>query len=162
MKFTVNSDSLVETFKVLLKIAPPRATIPILRDVLMEAEGNKLTLTCFDLEIAASTDLAAVVSEKGACTVQLRRLNNIIKSFAGTDIEFESDGGKLSFNVGTERYTLDASESAQFPDVPHPPEERVSLPAQTIKHLIDRTRFAVTKEQSRFTLAGLRRGAGDG
>ncbi|QDH23922.1 DNA polymerase III subunit beta [Neokomagataea tanensis] len=159
MKFTVDRTLLQRALAHIHSVAEKRNTIPILANVLLNFEGSTLRLTATDMEIAVVEEIAAEGPTPGSTTVPASVLFEIVRKLPdGISIEFnhpESDA-PLKLQAGRYATNLNVLPVDDFPamvagDLPH----RFVVPAATLKGLIDRTKFAISTEETRYYLNGI-------
>ena len=136
-----------------------RNTIPILSNVLLQASGGSLTLTATDLDTEIIETVDADVVAEGGTTAPAHLLYEIIRKLpdgAQVDIEYAQDDQRLTVKGGRSRFTLACLPRDDFPemsagDLPH----KFSLEAGDIARVIDKTRFAISSEETRYYLNGI-------
>ncbi len=159
MKFKADRATLLRALAHVQSVVEKRNTIPILANVMLATKGGALTLTATDMEIAVVEDVAASVSRDGVCTAPAATLYEIVRKLPDTaEIELDHPGGdaQLALRAGRYATSLVVLPSEDFPSMtagtlPH----RFALPAQTLRGLIDRTRFAISTEETRYYLNGI-------
>jgi len=159
MQFTIERSALLRSLTHVQGVVERRTTIPILSNVLLRAAGGKLGLTATDMDLAIVEGVAADIGQEGATTVPAHTLYDIVRKLPeGSQVEVGSGGeqGQLEIRSGRSRLSLTALPSEDFPvmadgDLPH----RFLVPAETLRRLIDRTRFAMSTEETRYYLNGL-------
>jgi DNA polymerase-3 subunit beta len=135
-----------------------RNTIPILSNVLVRADRNRLTLKATDLDLEVTETVAAEVGQPGATTVPAHILHDIVRKLPdGAEVQLDTgDGSQLSLKSGRSRFTLQVLPEADFPDLTTGEfATRFTLPAATLKKLIERTQFAISTEETRYYLNGI-------
>lgn len=158
MKLSISRDQLLKPLQQVCGVVEKRQTLPVLANVLLVAQGGKLSLTGTDLEVEliADTDLAGEFGE-GEITVPARKLLDICKSLPGSaEIEIRQDGQKLTLKSGKSRFTLTTLPANEFPNL----EEGVgafsfSISQKGLKKLIDKTAFAMAQQDVRYYLNGM-------
>ncbi len=135
-----------------------RNTIPILSNVRLDAGEGCLSLNATDMDLDIVDKGDANVSQPGATTARAQTLYEIVRKLPeGSQVEFDSDGeGQLLLSSGRSRFTLTCLPTDDFPvmsggEMVH----TFSLPASEIRGLIDRTRFAISTEETRYYLNGI-------
>lgn len=136
-----------------------RTTIPILSNVLLQVNGGQLGLTATDMDLAIVEGVPAQVTQDGATTVPAHTLYDIVRKLPeGSQVEVGSGGeqGQLEIKSGRSKLSLTTLPSEDFPvmsdgDLPH----RFTFSANVLRRLIDRTRFAMSTEETRYYLNGL-------
>jgi len=164
MKFSVQREHLENELQFLQGIAEKKKTIPILSNILMSAEGEVLSLVATDLEVSLSTACPANVAEDGGCTVNSKKLFEVVRALPAGEINMSSDSGEwLEVRTGESYFRLVALPVNDFPEVPKPEfTDAAELPHAVFREMIRRTLFAVTKEDVRYSLNGALLEIGDG
>lgn len=159
MKLTIERAALLRALGHVQSVVERRNTIPILSNVMLDARDGALNLTATDMDVAIVESVPAEVSGAGATTVPAHTLYDIVRKLPeGAQIGLESDaeGNQLHLNAGRARFRLGTLDTAEFPamsdgDLPH----GFSLSAGDFRTLIDRTRFAISTEETRYYLNGI-------
>ena len=158
MKFTIERAALLKALGRVQSVVERRNTIPILSNVRIEAGDGHLGLNATDMDLDVVDQVTASVETPGATTAPALTLYEIVRKLPdGSEIEFESsEDGQLAIRSGRSRFTLSCLPTDEFPvmsggDLPH----TFSLPAAEIRGLIDRTRFAISTEETRYYLNGI-------
>jgi DNA polymerase-3 subunit beta len=159
MKFTADRATLLKALAHVQSVVEKRNTIPILANVMIAVRDGKLTLTATDMEIAVVEEVAAQSARNGACTAPAATLYEIVRRLPeGVEVEFDHGGGDAPLKLRAGRYTtsLVALPVDDFPSMtagtlPH----KFALSAAALRGLIDRTRFAISTEETRYYLNGI-------
>lgn len=159
MKLTIERAAFLRSLNHVQSVVERRNTIPILSNVLIEAADGRLSLTTTDMDLAMVESVEADIAESGAITTPAHTLYDIVRKLPdGAQIALEYDGTeqKLSLASGRSRFVLACLPREEFPvmaedDMPH----KFVLSAQDLKSLIDKTRFAISTEETRFYLNGI-------
>ncbi|WP_262692752.1 DNA polymerase III subunit beta [Kordiimonas aestuarii] len=158
MKVTIERNSLLKTLGHVQSVVERRNTIPILSNVMMEADGDTVSMTATDLDIAIVERTKANVAQGGAITVPAHTLFDIVRKLPdGSEVELTAeDNDRLIVKAGRSRFTLACLDKEDFPvmsegDMPH----RFELAAAELKRLIDKARFAISTEETRYYLNGI-------
>ena len=106
MKFQVNRDVFSEAVSFAVKLLPQRTTLPILSGVLIETTDSGLTLSSFDYEVSAQTEIAAEVDEPGKILVSGRLLADIASRLPNAPVRFSTEEGRISVTCGSAKFTL--------------------------------------------------------
>jgi len=158
MKFKAPRDSLLRSLNLVAGVVERRQTLPILANVLLVLEGDRLSLTGTDLEVelVGRVQLPAA-GEDGEVTVPARKLADICKSLPeGSDIDFSVSGGKATVKSGRSRFTLSTLPAREFPNVEDSMgTHQLTLKQGQLKRLIDRTGFAMAQQDVRYYLNGM-------
>ena len=158
MRATVERSHLLRSLSHVHRVVERRNTIPILSNVLVRADGGKLTLKATDLDLEVTETVAAEVGQSGATTVPAHILHDIVRKLPdGAEVSLDTgEGPQLALKSGRSRFTLQMLPESDFPDLTTGEfQTRFSLPAATIKKLIDRTQFAISTEETRYYLNGI-------
>ena len=116
MKFTVNREKLQKALQRVGSIIGSRSMLPVLGNVMIQAEEGVLTLTTTDLEIRISTKVEATVESAGVTTIPARKLASLVGCFVGTDVVFDVDEkDHIKIRCGTSHFTLLGLPAMDFP-----------------------------------------------
>src|SRR4029078_11385338 len=159
MKVTVERAELLKSLGHVHRVVERRNTIPILSNVLINAERGKLSLKATDLDLEVIDAIAAEVSPGGSTTVPAHMFYEIVRKLPdGTQIVIEGSGDRavLSIRAGRSRFTLQTLPESDFPDLAAGEmTHSFKLPAADFKRLIDKTQFAISTEETRYYLNGI-------
>lgn len=159
MKFTVSRDALLKPLNLVAGVVERRQTLPILANVLMVLEKDRLSLTGTDLEVelVGRLQLAPGSGEPGELTVPARKLVDICKSLPeGSQISFSAEDGKVTVKSGRSRFTLSTLPAREFPNVEDSMgTHQLTIKQGQLKRLIDRTGFAMAQQDVRYYLNGM-------
>ncbi len=158
MKATIERATLLRCLSHVQSVVERRNTIPILSNVLIEAEGNGLRVMATDLDLQVVEHIeAASVESDGAITVSAHLLFDIARKLPeGSQVSLETAENRMDVKAGRSRFKLPTLPRDDFPvivegDLP----TSFSLPAKTLAEMIDRTRFAISTEETRYYLNGI-------
>ncbi|MDA0341329.1 MAG: DNA polymerase III subunit beta [Proteobacteria bacterium] len=159
MKFTIDRAALLRPLGHVQSVVERRNTIPILANVLLKAGNGRLSLTATDMDMDIVESVDCNVGADGALTVPAHTLYDIIRKLPdGSEVSLEATGeaGRVSVTAGRSSFTLPALPADEFPsmsgeELPH----RFSMAAADAKSMIDRTRFAISNEETRYYLNGI-------
>ncbi len=159
MKIKADRASLLKALTHVQSVVEKRNTIPILANVKIEAHDTRLRLTATDMEIAVVEDVPASSLADGACTAPAATLYEIVRKLPeGAEVQLEHSGGDAQLALRAGRYTtslvvlpIDDFPSMTAGTLPY----RFALSAQHLRGLIDRTRFAISTEETRYYLNGI-------
>ena len=158
MKFSVSRDALIKPLNLVAGVVERRQTLPILSNVLLSLEGNRVSLTGTDLEVEL-VGRVEVVNEgpDGDITVPARKLVDICKSLPdGVDIAFTVEDGKVTVKAGRSRFTLSTLPAVEFPTVEAGEGEvELELAKGLVRQMIERTGFAMAQQDVRYYLNGM-------
>ena len=156
MEITVTRQDLVKELTATQSVVERKTTIPILSNFLIEADGDRLNITATDLDQAIRTSAAAKVKKPGACTIPARKLYDYIKLLPDGDISIKLlDNHWVQIRSGRSNTKMVGMARANYPQVPEfPSVTATSISSLALKTLINRTIFAISNEESRYTLNG--------
>ena len=160
MKINVERGAFLKALGHVQSVVERRNTIPILSNVMIEAAKGQVKLTATDLDIEIVEALPADVLRNGAATAPAHMLYDIVRKLPeGAQVQAEllsSEGGRLVVSAGSVRFELACLPKEDFPQMaagalPH----RFRLASDDLKRLVDKTRFAISTEETRFYLMGI-------
>ncbi len=155
MEFTVSRSDLVRELSLSQGVVEKKTTIPILSNVLLEASGDHVALTATDLELGISCTCPARVRKEGAGTLPARKLLDYVRLLPEGDVQMKFlDNHWASITCGRSRTRIAGMSRESFPELPQMPEPIATLPMRLLASMISRTSFAISMEESRFTLNG--------
>ncbi len=156
MEFVIKQNILKEELGFVQGIVEKKSTIPVLSNILIESVGeNTIRIVGTDLDVTVRCEAEADIKKSGAMCIQARKLFDIVRLLEGGDVHFtkeENDWVKL--NSGKSNFRLAGVSRDTFPEVPSFKSAPMKLSADIFNHFIQNTAFAITNEQSRFTLSG--------
>ena len=158
MKATIERATLLKGLSHVQSVVERRNTIQILSNVLIEAtaEGS-LKLMATDLDLQINETVSAAVDQPGATTVSAHTLFDIARKLPeGSQVSLAAADGKMTIMAGRAKFQLGTLPRDDFPVIAEG-ELPVSfeLPAETLKQIIDKTRFAISTEETRYYLNGI-------
>jgi DNA polymerase-3 subunit beta len=156
MEITVSRAELLRELTATQSVVERKTTIPILSNFLIEAADDRLTITATDLDQSIKTSCAAKVKKPGACTIPARKLYDYIKLLADGDISIKlMENHWVQIRSGRSNTKMVGMARANFPQVPAFPEAGLTkIPSASLKNMIGKTIFAISNEESRYTLNG--------
>jgi len=155
MEFTVSRADLVRELNLSQGVVEKKTTIPILSNVLVEADGDKIELTATDLELGIRCSCAARVKKSGAGTIPARRLLDYVRLLPDGDVHVKiADNHWANLTSGRSKTRIAGMSRDSFPELPAMPEMLAEIPIGVLAGLISKTVFAISSEESRFTLNG--------
>ena len=157
MKATIERATLLKALGHVQSVVERRNTIPILSNVLIEASEGGLRLMATDLDLQINELIAAQVETPGATTVPAHTLFDIARKLSeGSQVQLTAAEGKMLVVAGRARFNLQTLPREDFPVIAEGElPTRFDLPAETLKQIIDKTRFAISTEETRYYLNGI-------
>jgi DNA polymerase-3 subunit beta len=156
MEISVSKFDLLKELTATQGVVERKTTIPILSNFLFEAGEGHISITATDLDLSLRTSCAARVKKEGACTIPARKLYDYVKLLPDGDISIKlMENHWVQIRSGRSNTKMVGMARANFPAVPSFPESiALKLPAAVLRTLIAKTIFAISNEESRYTLNG--------
>ena len=155
MEFSVKKFDLQEELELTQGVVERKTTIPILSNILVEATGSRLTITATDLELSIRTSCEAKVKTEGSGTIPAKKLLELVRLLPDEEIRFKLlDNHWIQILCGRKTYKLVGMSKDNFPALPPFPHALVKIPAKLVSGLVAKTSFAISMEESRYTLNG--------
>ena len=151
MKFICDRSTLSNALAGVSKAVAAHSNIPILEAVLFHAEQGRIILTGYDLEMAITTSVPAIVSAPGEIALSAKLIGDMVRRMTTDDIEIESND-KLNVTVrgGITEFQLNSMNPMDYPELPDfGVDEAVEIEASTLKSMIDTTLFAVSLDEKK-------------
>lgn len=156
MKFKINKDEFLNQISLVQSIVEKRNTMPILSNVLINVYENFIELMATDLEVGLKSTFSAKVELIGSTTVSAKKLFEIVRELPEKDIIFEQSDKDLKITCNRINFKLVCISPDEFPSFPTFSEfEFLSIEEKTLKEMIDKTIYATSMEESRFSLNGI-------
>jgi DNA polymerase-3 subunit beta len=155
MEFTVSKADLVRELGLSQGVVEKKTTIPILSNVLMEAQGDRVTFTATDLELGIRCSCPARVKKEGSGTIPARKLLEYVRLLPEGDLTIKFlENHWASLTSGRSKTKIAGMSRDSFPELPVSPAVTAEIPSKQLAGMIQRTMFAISMEESRFTLNG--------
>jgi DNA polymerase III subunit beta len=157
MKATIERATLLKSLGHVQSVVERRNTIPILSNVLIEATADGLRLMATDLDLQINETVEAQVETPGATTVSAHTLFDIARKLPeGSQVSLAAADGKMQVVAGRARFNLQTLPRDDFPVIAEGElTTNFELPAATLRQIIDKTRFAISTEETRYYLNGI-------
>lgn len=157
MNLTIAKEQLINGLQSVQNIVSTRTTLPILSNVLLRAEGDRLELTATDLDVTITCTVEAAVKTAGATTVPVKKLFGISRELGSREIDIEVDDKNVcSLKAGASFYKIRGLGAEEFPPLPKFKEDKkVVLPQEKIRSMLRKTSFAISTDESRYVLNGI-------
>ncbi|MBA3837328.1 MAG: DNA polymerase III subunit beta [Sphingomonas sp.] len=158
MKATIERATLLKGLSHVQSVVERRNTIPILSNVLIEASADgALKLMATDLDLQINELVAAAVDQPGATTVSAHTLFDIVRKLPeGAQVALSAAEGRMTIMAGRAKFSLATLPRDDFPVIAEGElPTQFELPAETLKQMIDKTRFAISTEETRYYLNGI-------
>ena len=156
LEITVSRAELLRELTAAQSVVERKTTIPILSNFLVEAADDKITITATDLDQSIRTSCPAKVKKPGACTIPARKLYDYIKLLPDGDISIKlMDNHWVQIRAGRSNTKMVGMARANFPQIAEfPTAGAIKIVAASLQGMIAKTIFAISNEESRYTLNG--------
>jgi DNA polymerase III subunit beta len=157
MELVARKADLVRELQFFQQIVERKNTIPILANVLIESNGNELTLLATDLEVALRSRCEAAVDKAGAVTLPAKKLYEVVRALPEADVRLETERGGTGVRVSAERFEsrMPTLPREDFPSLPESSGAAQStIKAKALREMVAKTQFAITGEDTRYYLNG--------
>ncbi len=155
MKFQVHRDVFNEAVSFAVKLLNPRPTLPILGGVLIEASGDKITLSTFDYEVSSRASVAASVETAGTILVHGRLLADIAGRLPNAPVTLEVEESRVKVTCGAAKFTLASMPVEEYPTVPEVPAESGKVPAEEFAAAIAQVAIAASRDDVTPVITGV-------
>jgi len=159
MRVTLERSALLKALGHVHRVVERRNTIPILSNVLIRADGGEVQFKATDLDLEVQEASPAMVEEPGGTTVPAHMLHDIVRKLPdGSEVELKVAEGDptLSLRAGKSNFKLGVLPDSDFPDLTSETfTHSFTMPAPSLKQLIDQTQFAISTEETRYYLNGI-------
>src|ERR1700722_3005956 len=155
MEFSVKRSDLLDELNLTQGVVERKSTIPILSNLLCEAKGSRLTITATDLELSIRTSCEAKGKKEGSGTIPAKKVLGLVRLLPDGEIKFKLlENHWVQITSDRKNYKLVGMSKENFPALPNFPHALVKIPAKLLANVIAKTTFAISLEESRYTLNG--------
>ncbi len=156
MEFVIKQNALKEVLGFVQGVVERKSTIPVLSNILIESLGeNSIRIIGTDLDVTIRCDAEAEIKKAGAVCIQARKLFDLSRVLQSENVTFQKEENEwVNVTCGRGKFRLAGVSREQFPEIPIFKSAPLRLPAEIFNYFIQHTSFAITNEQSRFTLSG--------
>ncbi|MCD6170664.1 MAG: DNA polymerase III subunit beta [Candidatus Latescibacteria bacterium] len=156
MKIKIEQVDFWKQIQKVFSIVPTRTTLPILSNILLDAEKDSLSIAATDLDVSICTKMPAQTEEPGSITVPARKFAEVLRELPSCLLSLESDGDRVWLLSDRGRYGLIGMPAEDFPRLPSKGEGTSFQPeGEVLSDIIDKTIFAVSTDESRPALTGV-------
>jgi DNA polymerase-3 subunit beta len=153
MEFTADASKFAKALEQIQGAVDKKNTMPILSHCLVEADSQGLRLATTDLELGIRLFCPAQVKDAGSGAIPARRLLDIVQSLGDGEVRVRAiENHWIRITSGRSTFKLAAMARDNFPAMPDVPPSLCRVPAATLGGLIDRTAFAISQQEGRYTL----------
>jgi len=157
MKIQITKESLLNAIQTVQNIVSPRATLPILSNILIETQGSSLKLVATDLDVGISCEIPVNLQEEGSITLPAKKFSDIIKELPdGNVVVVVKKNNLVDIECEKCRFKLMGLPKDEFPKFPEfKDKESLQIEQSTLKEMLSLTSFAVSHEETRYILNGI-------
>jgi DNA polymerase-3 subunit beta len=157
MKFKINRDHFSNGLAQVLNVVGSKATMPILSNVLIEADEEYLSLTTTNLDLGIRCRIKATITETGAITLPVRRLATIVRELPSLDVDVEtSSGHQAKIASGASSFRIMGMDKDEFPPLPEFSDERqFDLGQDELSGMLKSVSYAQSTDETRYILNGV-------
>jgi DNA polymerase III subunit beta len=157
MNLTISKEQIINGLQAVQNVVSTRTTLPILSNVLLRADNDRLEFTATDLDVTIACAVEAKVKKPGASTVPVKRLFGIVRELSNSEMDIEVDEKHAcTVRSGPSFYKINGLSADEFPPMPKFKEDKkVVLPQETVRGMMKKTSFAISTDESRYVLNGI-------
>src|SRR5437588_5777306 len=155
MEFTTMKFAFPQELRLIEGVVQRKKTIPFLVMVLLRAEGGELKIAATDLEIGLKSVCVSKTTVPGTITLPAKRLYEIVRALPDKEIKFKrGEANWVTVTCGSSRFRIAGLPPDDFPALAEPKSALAKIPSDALAKLITRTIFAISTEDSKYTLSG--------
>ncbi len=157
MKFKINRDHFSNGLQQVLNVVGSKATMPILSNVLIVADGETISLTTTNLDLGICATIKANVEEAGAITLPVKRLATIVKELPNTDVKFDAgSNNQVKLTSGGSNFRIMGIGKDEFPALPEFSDDRsFTIEQGTLAGMLKSVSYAQSSDETRYMLNGV-------
>jgi len=157
MKFSVSKEKLLEGLQTVQNVVSTRTTLPILSNVLLQADENTLRLTTTDLDVGVRRGVDAQIEKSGSTTLPARRLFTIVRELPASEISIEVDSKNVaSIRSGASFFKILGLPQEEFPPLPKFENAKTfTIRQKDLRDGLKKTSYAISSDETRYVLNGI-------
>lgn len=155
MRFQANRDVLSDAVSFAVKLLPQRTTLPILSGVLIRSTESGISLSSFDYEVSAQTEISAQVDEPGTILVSGRLLAEIVAKLPNAPVQFATEENRISVSCGSAHFTLLSMPVEEYPTLPAVAEQSGLVPADAFAEAVAQVAVAASRDDVTPVITGV-------
>jgi DNA polymerase-3 subunit beta len=156
MKVRVSQENFSKLLGLVTGVVPTTSSIPVLSNLLIETEGDKVKISATDLDISVISLLKCEIAKKGSITVGAKRFQEIVRELPGEDVDLEVDGNRITITCSRASFRMMGMEKDQFPKIADlGKEEKINISGAALGKMIRRSIYSVAKDDTRPVLSGV-------
>ena len=156
MRLQVTQENLTKALNVVGRVASGKTPLPILNNILLRTDNNRLLLAATNLEIAITQYVGGKIEEEGAITVPARLMQEFVSNLPKGNVLLSTDGSKLHVQADHYKSTINGMAADEFPSLPIVTnEQKIVLPSMLLKRAIQQTVLVASSDDTRPVLTGV-------
>ena len=156
MKLAVTQENLSKALSIVGRVAQNKSSLPVLSNILLRADNNRLLLAATNLEIAITQYIGAKIHNDGAITIPARLLSDYIANLPKGTITLELEKNKLHITTDNYRSTMNGVSADEFPELPQITEpQTMKIASNVLKEAITQTILTTSHDETRPILTGV-------
>ncbi len=156
MNIRIKQEDLSGVLSLVTGVVPTSSAIPVLSNLLLETDGDKLRISATDLDISIISSVACEVGKQGAITVAAKRLQEIVRELPDEDVDIKVDGEKISIKCSRSTFRMMGMEKEQFPKIADlSKEKKIKISGGLLEKMIRRSVYSVARDDTRPVLSGV-------
>jgi len=155
VRFQANRDVLSEAVSFAVKLLPQRTTLPILSGVLIQTTDSGISLSSFDYEVSAQTEIQAEVEEPGVVLVSGRLLAEIAAKLPNAPVRFSTDESRITVSCGSANFTLLSMPVEEYPTLPQVSAQSGVVPAEDFATAVSQVAVAASRDDVTPVITGV-------
>ncbi|HNQ72002.1 MAG TPA: DNA polymerase III subunit beta [Verrucomicrobiota bacterium] len=157
MNLTISKEQLLNGLQAVQNVVSARTTLPVLSNVLMQAEGKGVKFIATDLDVTVSCCVEANVTKAGSTTLPVKKLFSIARELNGAEIELTVDDKNVSsISCGSSFYRIHGLPPEEFPPLRNFTDDKsVQVEQKALKGMLKKTSFAMSVDEARYVLNGI-------
>ncbi len=156
MKFSINRDHFTSGLQQVLNVVGSKASMPILSNVLIEAENDRISLSTTNLDMGIRCRINAEISEPGAITLPVRKLASIVSDLPSLEVQVEATEKKATLSSGTATFVIMGIGPEEFPPLPSFEDKHsFVLPQADLQRMLRSVSYAQSTDESRYIMNGV-------
>lgn len=156
MKVRVSQENFSRLLSLVTAVVPTTSSIPVLSNLLIETQDNKIKVSATDLDISVISVLECDVAKQGSITVAAKRFHEIIRELPGEEVDLQVDGNRISITCARASFRMMGMEKEQFPKIADlGKHDRMTISSEALEKMIRRSIYSVAKDDTRPVLSGV-------
>ncbi|MFH1313294.1 MAG: DNA polymerase III subunit beta [Candidatus Eisenbacteria bacterium] len=156
MKVKISQENFSKLLGLVTGVVPTTSSIPVLSNLLIETEGDRVKVSATDLDISVISLLDCEILKKGSITVGAKRFQEIVRELPGEEVDLEVDGNRITIICSRANFRMMGMEKDQFPKIADlEKEEKISISAAALEKMIRRSIYSVARDDTRPVLSGV-------